>query len=119
MRHNDSEPDDIRQLLAEQDLLDGPRTPLRGPLADDPFAARDNGTAELKAIMRNYKEPERTFSEAAAAQWLGITPQSLARRRRRGTGPEVQRTWDGTPRYTFGALGAWLADHQPTPRHHG
>lgn len=88
MRHTLGDPDDIRQMLAEQDTLTG----------------RD----ELRALMPNYREPERTLSEAQAAQWLGVKPVSLARRRRRGTGPAVHEIAHGSAMYTLAALGAWL-----------
>lgn len=107
MRHNGSEPDDIRHILAEQDLLVGLKDTLR--LADDSLPARDNGVAELKALMPAFKEPERTFTEAAAAQWLGMRAELLAARRRRGTGPRYH-THRGRATYTLSALGHWDAE---------
>ena len=107
MRHNGSEPDDIRQILAEQDMMAGLAAALRDALAGDPEPAPDNGIAELKAIMKDYKEPVRTLGELEAARWLGIKPASLAARRRRGTGPVVYENRGVGPRYTVGALEAW------------
>ncbi len=110
MRHNGQEPDDIRQLLAEQDLLAGLKVTLQGLLADDPLPASDNGIAALKALMKGYKEPVRTLGEPEAARWLGLKPESLARRRRKGTGPVVHENWGSAPRYTVAALEAWRKD---------
>ena len=107
MRHNGSEPDDIRQILAEQDMMAGLAVALRGSLAGDPERAPDNGMAELKAIMKGYREPVRTLGEHEAARWLGLKPASLAARRRRGTGPVVHESRGVGPRYTVGALEAW------------
>jgi hypothetical protein len=108
MRHNGSEPDDIRQILAEQDMMAGLAVALRGALAGAPEPAPDNGMAELKAIMKDYKEPVRTLGEHEAAHWLGLKPASLAARRRRGTGPaRVSAT--GVPKYRVEDLEAWIA----------
>ncbi len=81
MRHNGSEPDDIRQILAEQDLL---------------------------LDLGDSLGPARTFTEAAAARWLGMKTGQLAGRRRRGTGPAyILRA--KRPIYTLSALGEWNA----------
>lgn len=84
------------------------------PLGDlDPLS--DSAADELRAAFRPQPEPgealQTHFTEAEAAAFLGLSPETLARNRRAGTGPEAySRNALQTAR--FAALG-WLRGVDP------